>query len=73
MFNNLAQYGTYHVDTNEKKTELFRKGLSLPLQDRLVLFCDLSFGTLMSAMIDQEGTYRAILAEEEEEGHVRAF
>jgi hypothetical protein len=37
-FNYLAQYGTHHVDTNEKKAELVRRGLSLPLQDRLVQF-----------------------------------
>jgi hypothetical protein len=30
-FNYLAQYRTYHVDTDEKKAELFRRGLSLPL------------------------------------------
>jgi hypothetical protein len=60
-----AQYGTYHMDTDEKKVELFRKGLSLLLQDRLVMFHDLSFDSLVSAMIDQEGTYRALLVEEE--------
>jgi hypothetical protein len=64
-FNYLAQYGTHHVDTDEKKAELFKRGLSLPLQDRLVRFCDISFHTLMSAAIEQEGTYRALLAEEE--------
>jgi hypothetical protein len=30
-FNYLAQYGTHHIDTNEKKAELFRRGLSLLL------------------------------------------
>jgi hypothetical protein len=30
-FNYLAQYGTHHVDTDDKKAKLFRKGLSLPL------------------------------------------
>jgi hypothetical protein len=30
-FNYLAQYGTHHVNTDEKKAELFRKGLSLLL------------------------------------------
>jgi hypothetical protein len=65
-FNYLAQYGTHHVDTDDKKAELFRKGLSLPLQDRLVLFRDLSFNALVSAMIEQEGNYRALLVEEEE-------
>jgi hypothetical protein len=65
-FNYLAQYGTHHVDTDEKKAELFRRGLSLPLQDHLVRFHDLSFNALVSATIEQEGTYRALLAEEEE-------
>jgi hypothetical protein len=30
-FNYLAQYGTHHADTDDKKAELFRRGLSLPL------------------------------------------
>jgi hypothetical protein len=64
--NYLAQYGTHHVDTDDKMVELFRKGLSLPLQYRLVRLCDVSFKTLVSATIEQEGTYRALLAEEEE-------
>jgi hypothetical protein len=37
-FNYLAQYCTYHVDTDEKKAELFKRGLSFPLQDHLVRF-----------------------------------
>jgi hypothetical protein len=28
-FNNLAQYGSHHVDTDVKKAELFRKGLTI--------------------------------------------
>jgi hypothetical protein len=28
-FNNLAQYETHHVDTDAKKAELFRKGLTI--------------------------------------------
>jgi hypothetical protein len=58
-FNYLAQYGTHHVDTDEKKVELFRRGLSLPLLDCMVWFCDMSFNALVSAAFDQEGTYRA--------------
>jgi hypothetical protein len=65
-FNYLTQYSTHHVDTDEKKTELFRRGLSLPLQDCLVQFCDTSFNALASAVISQDGTYRALLVEEEE-------
>jgi hypothetical protein len=30
-FNYLAQYSTHDVDTDEKKAELFREGLSTPL------------------------------------------
>jgi hypothetical protein len=36
-FNNLAQYGSHHVDTDAKKAEHFRKGLTIQLQDRLIL------------------------------------
>jgi hypothetical protein len=65
-FNYLSQYGTHHVDTDEKKAELFRRGLNLPLQDRLVQFHELSFDALVNVLIDQDGTYRALLVEEEE-------
>jgi hypothetical protein len=59
-------YGTHHGTIDEKKAELFKRGPSLPLQDRLVRFQDMSFNTLVSAVIAQDGTYRALLAEEEE-------
>jgi hypothetical protein len=62
----MAQYGTHHVDIDEKKAELFRRGLCLLLQDRLVKFCDTSFNTLVSVVIAQDGTYQALLEEEEE-------
>jgi hypothetical protein len=65
-FNYLAQYDTHHVDTDEKKAEQFRRGLSLPLQDCLVQFRDTSFNVLVSVAIAQDGTYQALLAEEEE-------
>jgi hypothetical protein len=61
--NYLAQYGTHHVDTNGKKAELFRRGLSLLIQDCLVRFQDMPFNTLVSVVIAQDGTYRALLAE----------
>jgi hypothetical protein len=64
-FNHPQQYGGYHVDINEKKAELFRNGLSLQLQYRLVLHHQLSFDALVSAVIDHEGLYQAILVEEE--------
>jgi hypothetical protein len=31
QFNTLAQYGTYHVDTDEKKANLYRVGLTIHL------------------------------------------
>jgi hypothetical protein len=65
-FNYLAEYGTHHVDTNDKKAEMFRRGLNLPFQYRLFWFRDMSFNSLVSAAIEQEGTYRALFVEEEE-------
>jgi hypothetical protein len=64
-FNNLAQYGSHHVDTDAKKAELFRKGLTIQLQDRLILSQNLSYNELASAAINQEGTMKACEAAEE--------
>jgi hypothetical protein len=61
----LAQYGTHHVDTDEKKAEWFRNGLSHLLQDHLVQLRDLSFNDHVSVVIGQEGTYKALMPEEE--------
>jgi hypothetical protein len=30
-FNNLAQYGGHHMDSDAKKAELYRKGLNIQL------------------------------------------
>jgi hypothetical protein len=57
-FNYLAQYGTHHVDTDDKKAELFRKGLSLPLQDW-------TRGYLQSSVGRRRG--------EKKESHIRTF
>jgi hypothetical protein len=64
-FNYLAQYGTHHVDTYDKKADIFRKELNAQLQERLVLFRDLTFDALVSAAIDQEGASCANLDVEE--------
>jgi hypothetical protein len=64
-FNNLAQYGIHHIDTDAKKAELFRKGLTIQLQDHLILSQNLSYNELASAVIDQEGTMKACEAPEE--------
>jgi hypothetical protein len=64
-FNNLAQYGSHHVDTDVKKVELFCKGLTIQLQDHLILSQNLSYNELASAAIDQEGTMKACEAAKE--------
>jgi hypothetical protein len=72
-FNNLAQYGSHHVDTDAKKAELFRKGLTIQLQDHLILFQNLSYNKLASAAIDQEGTMKPCEAAEEKKKRKRAM
>jgi hypothetical protein len=64
-FNNLTQYRGHHVDTDAKKAELFRKGLTIKLQDHLILSQNLSYNELASAAINQEGTMKACEAAEE--------
>jgi hypothetical protein len=59
-FNNLAQYGGHYVNIDAKKAELFRKGLTIQLQDRLILSQNLSYTELASIAIDQEGTMKAV-------------
>jgi hypothetical protein len=59
-FNNLAQYRVHHIDMDAKKVELFRKGLTIQLQDCLILSPNLSYNELASATIDQEGTWRPV-------------
>jgi hypothetical protein len=36
QFNTLAQYGTYHIDTDEKKANQYRAWLTIHLQEHLV-------------------------------------
>jgi hypothetical protein len=53
------------VDTEAKKVELFHKGITIQLQDRLILSQNLSYNELASAAIDQEGTMKTCEATEE--------
>jgi hypothetical protein len=59
QFNSLTQYGSYHVNTDEKKANLFRNGLMVQLQDHLNMFSNLSYNELTSAAIDKEGSMKA--------------
>jgi hypothetical protein len=52
QFNTLAQYGSYHVDTDDKKANLFHEGLAIQLQDRLVQSPNLSYNEL--AVVEAE-------------------
>jgi hypothetical protein len=54
QFHTLAQYGTYHIDTDEKKANLYHVGLTIHLQERLVHLSSLSYNELASAAINQE-------------------
>jgi hypothetical protein len=65
QFNTLAQYGSYHVNTDEKKANLFHEGLIIQLQDRLVQSPNLSYNKLVSAAIDQERTMKTVAEAEE--------
>jgi hypothetical protein len=64
-FNNLAQHRGHHVDTDVKKAKLFHKGLTIQLQDHLILSQNLSYNELASAAIDQEGIMKACEVVEE--------
>jgi hypothetical protein len=60
QFNTLAQYGSYHIDTDEKKANLFHEGLTIQLQGHLVQSPNMSYNDLASAAIDQEKTMKAV-------------
>jgi hypothetical protein len=60
QFNNLVQYGSYHIDTDEKKANLYRAELTINLQERLVHLSSLSYNKLASAATDQERMMKAV-------------
>jgi hypothetical protein len=60
QFNTLAQYGSYHVDTDEKKANLYRAGLTIHLWERLVHLSSLLYNELASAAIDQERMMKVV-------------
>jgi hypothetical protein len=63
-FNHLSQYGSYHVDTDEKKMSLFCQGLSHVLCEHLMLFRGYTLNELVSSSIEQEDVCHARLEEE---------
>jgi len=53
-FNQLAQYGGFHVDSDEKRQDCFRRGLNTKLQDKLALTTCANFTELVNKAITQE-------------------
>jgi hypothetical protein len=65
QFNTLAQYGSYDIDTDEKKANLYHVGLTIRLQERLVHLSSLLYNELASAAIDQERMMKAVVEADE--------
>jgi hypothetical protein len=63
--NTLAQYGSYHINTDEKKAHLYRSGITIHLQELLVQLTSLSYNELASAAIDQERMMKAVAEADE--------
>jgi hypothetical protein len=65
QFNTLAQYDKYHIDTDEKKANLYHAGITIHLQEHLVHLSSLSYNELASAAINQERMMKAIAEADE--------
>jgi hypothetical protein len=65
QFHTLAQYRSYHINTDEKKANLYHEGLTVHLQECLGLSPNLSYNELASAAIDQERLIKAIAKADE--------
>jgi hypothetical protein len=59
-FNDLCQYAGYHADTDEKKRDKFRRGLSTKLRDRLNTVRANSYNELVNMAISQEDCIMAV-------------
>ena len=57
-FNHLSQYVGIHVDTDEKKTDRFFRGLSYILWEKLYSMNYQTFGAIMNATITMDGLQR---------------
>jgi predicted PolB exonuclease-like 3'-5' exonuclease len=62
-FNDLCQYGGYHADSDEKKRDCFRRGLSTKLRERLNTVQADNFNELVNLAISQEDCIVAHRAE----------
>jgi hypothetical protein len=62
-FNDLCQYAGYHADTDEKKRDRFRRGLSTKLHDRLNTVRANNYNELVNMAISQVDCITARQAE----------
>jgi ferredoxin len=62
-FNDLCQYAGYQADTDEKKRDRFRRGLSTKLCDRLNIVRANSYNELVNMAISQEDCITACQVE----------
>jgi hypothetical protein len=62
-FNDLCQYAGYHADTDEKKRDRFRRGLSTKLRDHLNTVRANNYNELVNMAISQEDCITARQAE----------
>jgi hypothetical protein len=69
-FNDLCQYAGYHADTDEKKRDIFRRGLSTKLQERLNTIWANSCNELVNLAISQEDCIRAHRADKKRKAPV---
>jgi hypothetical protein len=51
---------SYHIDTDEKKSNMYHAGLTIHLQEHLIQFASMSYNELASAAIDQERMMKAV-------------
>jgi hypothetical protein len=65
QFNSLAQYMSYHVNTDEKKAILYHERFTVHLEEHLGLSPNLSYNELVSAAIDQERLMKAVTEADE--------
>jgi hypothetical protein len=61
--NDPCQYASYHANTDEKKRDRFRRGLSTKLHDRLNTVIANSYNELVNMAISQEDCIKARQAE----------
>jgi hypothetical protein len=65
LFNTMAPYASYHIDTDEKKDNLYRDGLTIHLQEHPGQFTSLTYNELVSAAIDQKRLMKVVAEADE--------